>query len=417
MPKNKHNTVLYGGLPYQEAIDFIRKKLQIPSEKWNDLLGEIHAKGFTISGAMKAALLDDLHKAVIASIADGETITEFRKRFDNIVKKHGWSYKGKRGWRTSVIYNTNKRTARMAGRWQKMWDNRKFRPYLQYMDAGDGRVRPLHRSWNGTILPVDHPWWNTHYPPNGWGCRCTVVSLSKGDLKREGLKVSDKSSVEVNPKTGNVDGIDQGWDYNVGKAWLAPETNFGEQVLNLAPNIRKAALDTIDISAADGAFKSFVNDTALLFAKSKTPPKHIKTTGYLTNDILEGLFTNGVIPHNVQLTVRDREIMHLMRDSKSDAASLLSHIKSLPKLIRTPDVVLWDSGISGNRSPNPALIYAFKLDDGRYAKYVFRISLKESFKQDSTKFKANLNSLRTAGIVQRNDLTGDRYNIIVGKLD
>jgi len=427
MPSPESGNVLYGGLPYQEAIDFLRNKLQIPTKAWDALQGDIHAKAFTIAGATKAALLNDLHQDIIASITNGETITSFRKRFDQTVSKHGWSYKGKRGWRTSLIYNTNKRTARMSARWQKMWNNRKYRPYLQYMDVGDGRVRPLHRLWNGTTLPIEHDWWLTHYPPNGWGCRCTTRSLSKRDLERDGLTVADMDAVKavkhVNTKTGEetwlVPGIDQGWDYNVGKAWLAPETHFGEQVMSLPFKIRADALDAVDISPADNAFKLFVNDTALLFAKEKTPPKHIRTGGYLTNDILDGLFTNGVIPHNVQLTIRDREIMHLLRDTKTDrgAALLFSHIQNLPEHIRTPDVVLWDTGIGGNRKPNPALIYAFKLDDGRYVKYVFRISLKEAFKHDSTKFKAELNSLRTAGIVQGFDLKGERYNVIIGSVE
>ena len=23
------------------------------------------------------------------------------------------------------------------------------------------------RAWHGTVLPVDHPFWQTHFPPNG----------------------------------------------------------------------------------------------------------------------------------------------------------------------------------------------------------------------------------------------------------
>jgi uncharacterized protein with gpF-like domain len=33
----------------------------------------------------------------------------------------------------------------------------------------DGRTRPMHAAWHNTVLPFDHPFWKTHYPPNGWG--------------------------------------------------------------------------------------------------------------------------------------------------------------------------------------------------------------------------------------------------------
>ncbi|MCP1217121.1 phage minor head protein [Acetobacter orientalis] len=39
-------------------------------------------------------------------------------------------------------------------------------------------------AWDGMILPANDPWWNTHYPPNGWQCHCTVEPVSRRDLKR-----------------------------------------------------------------------------------------------------------------------------------------------------------------------------------------------------------------------------------------
>lgn len=48
---------------------------------------------------------------------------------------------------------------------------------LRYDTVGDARVRDAHKALNGTTLPVSHPFWNTHYPPNGWKCRCDVVRL------------------------------------------------------------------------------------------------------------------------------------------------------------------------------------------------------------------------------------------------
>lgn len=36
----------------------------------------------------------------------------------------------------------------------------------------DPRADHLH--YVGTIRPIDDPWWNTHTPPLGWGCKCSL---------------------------------------------------------------------------------------------------------------------------------------------------------------------------------------------------------------------------------------------------
>ena len=51
---------------------------------------------------------------------------------------------------------------------------------LQYRTAQDLHVREAHRLLHGTTLPQSDPFWDKYYPPNGWGCRCTVVQVRKG---------------------------------------------------------------------------------------------------------------------------------------------------------------------------------------------------------------------------------------------
>jgi hypothetical protein len=174
-----------------------------------------------IAGAYKADLLADFRTAVDKAIADGTTLAEFRKDFDRIVKTHGWSYKGSRNWRSEVIYSTNLRTAHAAGRWAQLTnpDVLKFYGYLVYRHGDSVHPRPLHQSWDGTTLPADDPWWDTHYVPNGWGCKCKVFAASKEEhaqARKNGKGEAPPSP--INPKTGEPVGIDKGWGYNVGKA-------------------------------------------------------------------------------------------------------------------------------------------------------------------------------------------------------
>ena len=103
-------------LPFAEAIDFFRAKTPLPTEHWDDILNAAHDRSFIVAGVTKADLLNDLNAAVDAAIANGETLEQFRARFDQIVAKYGWDYNGSRDWRSRVIYETNVRTAYSAGR-------------------------------------------------------------------------------------------------------------------------------------------------------------------------------------------------------------------------------------------------------------------------------------------------------------
>lgn len=75
-------------------------------------------------------------------------------------------------------YNFAQASALMAARW-KQFEQDGDRYYLQYRTVGDKRVRRTHRMLHNITLPIESPFWNKYFPPNGWGCRCTVVQVRK----------------------------------------------------------------------------------------------------------------------------------------------------------------------------------------------------------------------------------------------
>lgn len=78
-------------------------------------------------------------------------------------------------------YNNAIASGQMASTWQDIQSRKEVAPWLKYKTAEDERVRESHRGLNNVVKKVDDPFWNTYYPPNGWGCRCVVVQTITGE--------------------------------------------------------------------------------------------------------------------------------------------------------------------------------------------------------------------------------------------
>jgi len=193
---------------------------------------EAHDRAFVVAGAMKEALLEDIHQAMIEGLKGELPFDAWLERFDEIVASHGWRYRGGRDWRARVIYETNLRTARAAGRFRQMRhpDTLAAFPYWRYVHAFTrvpNEPREEHESWDGLILPATDPWWETYYPPNGWRCSCGVEPITEGEMRRE--KGTPDTAPQVSyrkvkdPLTGEQvnypDGVDFGWAYAPGRTW------------------------------------------------------------------------------------------------------------------------------------------------------------------------------------------------------
>jgi SPP1 gp7 family putative phage head morphogenesis protein len=76
-------------------------------------------------------------------------------------------------WLKTEIFQAEN-SATMASKWQDIEEDKDVLPMLKYVTVGDERVRQDHRPLDGVTRPVDDPFWDTYYPPNGWRCRCDV---------------------------------------------------------------------------------------------------------------------------------------------------------------------------------------------------------------------------------------------------
>lgn len=221
------------GVKFSEAIDFLRQRLALPDGVWLKLLQEADEAARDRSAGMNDAMVRDILEAVLIALEEGSTVETFREDFDVITAARGWTGDNTTGWRSALTFRVMTAQAMAAGRWRQIQRLKVRRPWLRYITAGDHRVRDTHKAWHGIILHADDPWWNTHFPPNGFNCRCHVQQLSDRDLERYGLSVTPEApplnfvirfvrGVEGIRNPVEVPaGIDPGFAVNFGIVWIS----------------------------------------------------------------------------------------------------------------------------------------------------------------------------------------------------
>jgi hypothetical protein len=165
---------------------------------------EEYARAFTAARTAGTDIADDLYYAMVDNVARRGTETDFADLVIPTLKAKGWlgGDEGQIAARVRLIYDTNLRLARAAGRWTHYQASKDALPYLRAFTVGDERVRHPpksasdHRAWDGIILAVDHPFWTEYWPPLGFRCRCAVVQMTRSQLARYKDGVTSDAELE-----------------------------------------------------------------------------------------------------------------------------------------------------------------------------------------------------------------------------
>lgn len=422
--------------PPEYALAYMRARGFVPSPSfdWRDVWQECHTTAFTVAKSAGYDILGDIQAGLEKALAEGRTFRQFAEELTPLLQAKGW-------WgradavdpltgliqdvqlgsprRLRIIYDTNMRTAHAAGTWVRVQEQKATHPYLRYVVILDGRERYEHRLWHGVTLPADHPFWKTHYPPNGWRCRCAVMQLSPDDMDMFGYSVTDAPQVNMvaweNARTGEVmlvpEGIDPGFAYNVGQAAL--EEHSVRALMGgldrLPPRIAAEAMAEsarFVLPAVQRDLEHWLEDTAgrVRAGYTRTIGER-RVLGALTNAQLDFLQAGPGLPASGTISMSDKDIVHMQRLAKPHKLEP-SELALVPQALASPRAILWNK-------QKKAFVYVYEADDSP-AILVVQPSGKAKFRR----MMLDVNSLRTGKKATWEELRHQgMYTLIQGKLE
>jgi len=426
-------------LPPKEAIAAFtaRGGRLAPTFAWQDAWEADHAQAFTVAKSAGFDILKDIYGALEAALKEGTTFQDFAKNLTPVLQAKGWWGKkavpdpltGEIGEaqlgstrRLTTIFDINMRVSYASGQWAQFERTKKLRPWLRYLHHDSLHPRPLHVARHNMCLRVDDPTWEKWAPPNGFGCHCTLQSLSDRDVERMGGQLKfkpppDNMRTYVNRRTGEIsqvpDGIDPGWGYNPGKAgWQASALADG---LADAPPALSAAL----VEAPTWPTRALASEFGDWFDKAAAGAPVSRsswTVGAIDQATLDGLNRLGHPPQTGAITISQQAVQHMQRDTKAAGGRSVpvDILRSLPATLAQARAVLYD-----RQSADPALLYVFDVPgENRLGKLVVRVNFAGKMpKPGGGRMSVVTNDIRTAGLVEARILADPAtYDVLSGEI-
>lgn len=395
----------------QQNIDFLKSKGWSLSFDYKDLQKEAHQKAFTVAKIMNLDVLSDIQSSLIKAMNEGQSFKKWKNELTPLLQQKGWygkkdvvnpqtgevktTYIGSRRLRT--IFETNMRTSYATGRANNIYGS--SNEYIIYSAILDSRTRVDHRALNGIVKHRNDVFWEKHFPPNGWNCRCYVKSISKKELEKRGLKIDTNeynladSDFAYDLRFLNKESLENVY-YNkaIDLAKNCIETNAKGVGCGSSQIIVQNAIEYIYSQDKIKAYQSFIDEVI----KDKTYYKNIIAAGAISYEVFSFLKSKDIIPSTPHIYLDKKALVHMQRVAKSsrDAALSLDEIKNIPNVLNNPKEILWDT-------EHKNIIYVFDSLDDKENKIVIEINYKYK--------KNELNMIVTTGKVQAENLKEERY--------
>ena len=368
-------------------------------------------------------LLNDTKKLLEKSLKEGQSYSQFKKEAESLFAKKGWT--GKRidvdsngnakvvelgtPRRIKKIYDCNMNSAYSVGRYKEMCEEIDVAPYWQYMCIVDGSTRPEHLAMHGKVFKADDSFWSSFFPPNGWGCRCFVRNLTKGEVSRKNLKVEETDGTFSTAKVkvgneikevptykfndGGVERIlkpDAGWETNLGvKAW-GLDIQAWNKVKGMKDNLKYRFISQMASNPhREKIFKDFIDKVV---ANNLRGQREEKVLTWINPSLFEKLQKENIIAETPLVVFQDDRVPHIIGER---AKLTKEQLYSAYNIVNNPDGIYFD--------------YTKQKDDAiAFVKYIadtnecLKVCIKVNKKHKKTKLPVNYVS--TAGIVDKSSL-------------
>lgn len=164
-------------LPFELALRrFLEREILSPDEAF-DALGRLRERSFSARKLAAEAVVREARDAIARSLEDGESVDDFIESVLSEERSLGISPSSHGYLRT--VFETNVVSAYSAGRDEQLTqpDVIEALPFRVYRAVVDGRTRASHAALDGKAWDArTTDEWRRFQGPNGFNCRCQVVS-------------------------------------------------------------------------------------------------------------------------------------------------------------------------------------------------------------------------------------------------
>lgn len=277
--------VVFNSLLDQASLNYLSNKKLVQGFSHYDVWLKEHQIAFTVAKMMDDDMLAEVKTALESAIKNGTDFNTFKKQLVPYLMSRGWWGEQVMGdpltgeikkvqlgsfRRLKTIFETNLSTAYAAGKWARISDSSDEFPYLKYIPSVSDKKRDTHKKYYNQIWRVNDPIWQSIFPPNGYGCKCSVRQLNEKQALRERHEdiknqpesftdeqkanakagiIDDKNIVKwvdfTNPRTGEIvrvpDNITPSFAHNHGDRLAALQNVYAQKHGKTAETVLKRA--------------------------------------------------------------------------------------------------------------------------------------------------------------------------------